>query len=79
MPWARRSPNSSTGAPRAAWTTRDALVAIRVWKLTIVSSAVSTSCACAIGPRTRTIGSWANTTLPSGTASTVHANWKRSR
>ena len=39
MPCARRSPNSSTGSPRAAWHTRAALVAISVWKLTRLSSA----------------------------------------
>ncbi len=71
-PCARRKPSSSTGAPFAAWHTRAALVAINVWKLTSVSSAVSTSCACRIDPRMRTIGSCANTTEPSGTASTVH-------
>ena len=36
------------------------------------SSAVSTICACRTGPVTRSSGSCANTTVPSGTASTAH-------
>jgi hypothetical protein len=46
MPCARRRPNSSTESPLAAAHTRAALVAMSVWKLTIVSSAVSTSWHC---------------------------------
>ena len=52
-PCARRSPNSITGSPCAARQTRAALVAMSVWKLMMLSSAVSTSCACSDGPRTR--------------------------
>ena len=75
MPCARRRPNSSTGVARAPpGTTRAALVAISVWKLTMSSSAVSRSCACRIGPRTRSSGSCGNTSVPSGTASTSQVN-----
>src|SRR5215203_3734693 len=49
--------------------TRAAFVATSVWKLIMLSSAVATICACNIGPRTRTIGSLANNTVPSGAAS----------
>ena len=79
MPWARRRPKSITASPRAARQTRAALVAIRVWKLTMLSSAVSTSCAWRIGPRTRTSGSWGKTTVPSGTASTSQREPQRRR
>src|SRR5712671_4454786 len=81
-PCARRRPNSSTGSPRAARTTRAALVAMRDWKLITLSSGVSMSCAWTMGPVTRTIGSSGNTTVPSGTASTsqvsrIEARWSR--
>ena len=69
-PCARRSPNSSTGSPRAAITTRAALVATSDWKLIALSTADSTSWHCRMGPATRSIGSSGNTTVPSGTAST---------
>ena len=42
-PWARRAPNSTTLAGAAARTTREALVAIRVSKFTMLRSAVSTT------------------------------------
>ena len=53
---ARRMPNSSTGRPRAASTTRAALVAISVAKLSWLSSGVSSSWAAASGPSTTVIG-----------------------
>ena len=68
-PWARRRPNSATGAPCAARHTRAALVAMSVWKFTQLRSAASSSWHCIIGPLTRTRGSFGNTTCPSGTAS----------
>jgi hypothetical protein len=46
------------------------LEAIAVWKLTIDSSKVSTSCASSSGPVTRSTGSWAKKTVPSGIAQT---------
>ena len=77
-PWARRRPNSSTGSPRAAITTRAALVATSVWKLMMFSSADSSSCACSSGPLTRSSGSCGKTTVPSGMASTsqVNRSWR---
>ena len=53
----------------AAWQTRAALVAMSVWKLMMLSRAVSTNWACRMGPCTRSRGSWANTAVPSGMAS----------
>ena len=67
-PWARRRPNSATGA-WAAWHTRAAFVAMSVSKFTQFRSAVSISWQSMMGPHTRTIGSCGNTTVPSGTAS----------
>ena len=64
-PCARRRPNSSTAPPSAAQHTRLALVAMSVWWLMKVRIAVSISCACMIGARTRTSGSYGNTTVPS--------------
>ena len=75
-PWARRSPNSATGAPAAARHTRAALVATSVSKLTQLSRAVSRSWHCTMGPVTRTSGSWGNTTVPSATASMSHESRK---
>ena len=75
-PCARRRPNSATGAPAAARHTRAAFVAMSVSKLTQLSSAVSRSWQCMMGPHTRTRGSWGNTTVPSATASTSHASSK---
>ena len=49
---ARRMPNSSTGRPRDASTTRAALVATSVAKLSWLSRRVSISCAAASGPST---------------------------
>ncbi len=69
-PCARRRPNSATGAPFAARHTRAAFVATSVWKFTTLSSAVSMSWHCMMGPCTRTKGSFGNTTVPSRTAST---------
>ena len=66
---ARRIPNSSTGRPRAASTTRAALVAISVAKLSWLSSGVSSSWAAASGPSTTVIGVFGWTTRPSATAS----------
>ena len=72
----RRRPNSATRAPAAARHTRAAFVAMSVSKLTQLSSAVSRSWQCMMGPHTRTRGSWGNTTVPSATASTSHASSK---
>ena len=71
MPWARRSPNSSTGSPRAASTTRAALVATSVWKLMRFSSARLQQLRLeqrAASPAAS--GSCGKTSVPSGTAST---------
>ena len=70
IPWARRSPNSSTGSPCAAMQTRAAFVAISVWKLIRSRSGVSSSMQGTTGPDTRNSGSCGNTAVPSGTAST---------
>ena len=67
-PWARRRPNSATGAC-AARQMRAALVAINVSNPTQLSSAVSSSWHSMMGPVTRTIGSCGNTAVPSRTAS----------
>ncbi len=45
MPWARRSPNSSTGSPGGHGQMRAAFVAISVWKLMMFSSGVSSNLA----------------------------------
>ncbi len=78
-PWARRSPNSATGRPLAARQTRAALVAMSVWKFTMFRSAVSMSWHCRMGPVTRTMGSWGNTMVPSGTASMSTVRRKSAR
>ena len=64
---------------RGRQATRAALVAMSVWKLTMFSSAVSSSWAWMSGPVTRTSGSWGKTTVPSGMASTSHASCIRAR
>ena len=62
-PGRRRCPGRAAGRtpppgrPRAASTMRAALVAMRVWKLTMVRSGVSSSMQGTIGPRTRISGS----------------------
>ncbi len=67
--WAdRRSPNSKTGCPLDASASRDALVAMRVWKLRWLSSEDSRICAMTSGPSIITTGVFAWTTRPSGTA-----------
>jgi hypothetical protein len=58
---------------------RAAFVAISVWKFRKLSSAVSTICASSIGPWMRSNGSFGNTAVPSGTASTSHVNRKSRR
>ena len=86
-PWSRRAEKSitrfpaPTSPPPAASTTRAALVAIVVWKLIWLSSSVSSSCASTRGPVTRTNGSPANTTVPSGIAaiSPLKRNCSRNR
>ena len=67
-PWARLRPNSATGVC-AAKHTRAAFVAMSVWKFMQLSSAVSSSWHCMIGPVTRTMGSMGKTIVPSRTAS----------
>ena len=64
-----RRPNSATGRPSAASTTRAVLVATSVWNPTMLSSAVSSSWHSSAGPVTRTMGSRGKTSSPSGTAS----------
>ena len=66
---ARRIPNSRTGRPCDASTTRADLVAMSVAKLSWLSSGVSSSWAAASGPSTTVIGVLGWTTRPSGTAS----------
>jgi hypothetical protein len=56
-PWARRLPNSTTPRSPAAATTRAALDAIMVWKVSVDSRKVSTICASMMGPVTRSRGS----------------------
>ena len=63
----RRAPGSP---PPAASATRAALVAIMVWKLTWLSSRVSTSWPSIRGAVTRSSGSLAKARVPSGIAST---------
>jgi hypothetical protein len=69
-PWSRRGEKSTkrSGRPQAS-RIRAALVAIAVWKLIWLSSSVSSSCPSIRRAVTRTSGSPANTTVPSGTAS----------
>ena len=55
---------------------RAALVAIAVWKLSWLSSRVSSSCPSIRGAVTRRSGSFSNTTVPSGIASTSPENRK---
>ena len=55
---------------------RAALVAIKVWKLTIFNRAVSISCACANGPSICKIGSLLKTKSPSKAERTVQVNLK---
>ena len=66
-PWVRRDPKSTTGLPAAAWTMRDALVAMSDAVVTMLRSIVSTSCASIIGAVTSRSGSSAKTIVPSGT------------
>jgi hypothetical protein len=76
IPWSRRGEKSITRSPwpgsppPAASTTRAALVATIVWKLTWFSSRVSSSCASIRGPTTCTSGSLAKQRVPSGIAIT---------
>ena len=65
--------------PPIASTIRAALVAIAVWKLIWFSSSVSSSWASIRGPVTRTSGSFSNTTVPSGIASTSPENRNAAR
>ena len=79
IPCARRVPNSITGRPAAASTTRAAFDAIIVWKLIVASSAVSTICASAIGAVTRRSGSPGKQSVPSGIARTSPEKRKDAR
>ena len=65
---ARRSENSATGRPRAAQTTRLALVAIRVARLIAWSKPLSSNNASANGAVTRSSGSLGKAIEPSGMA-----------
>ena len=78
-PWARRSPNSSTGSSAAARQMRAALVAIKVWKLSRLRKALSSIMQGMAGPVTRSSGSCGKTTVPSGTASTSTSSRSRER
>ena len=69
-PWARRKPKSTTWRPAAACTIRAALVATAVWNAVWFRSRLSAIWQTIRGPSTRISGSPANTTVPSGTAST---------
>ena len=69
-PCARRNAKSTSARPSAAMTYRAAFEVSVVWRVTWFSSTASTSCACAIGAVTSTIGSFAWTMRPSGIAHT---------
>ena len=69
-PWSRRAEKSTNDRSPQARATRAALDASIVWLAMRLSSHVSTTWASTSGAVTRTIGSPANTTSPSGTAQT---------
>ena len=78
-PWTRRAEKSTNARSRQASATRAALDASIVWLATRLSSQVSTTWASTSGAVTRTSGSPANTTSPSGTAHTSPVNRRSAR